>query len=371
VDEDGENGGVPGGNIRNAFLYNEDRVALNSVETLESDVLASKGVTNPNAFDGTRDPLLGVFEFNGQEITLINNHMSSRFGSTPVFGGPQPFVQAGEAEREEQAKALNEVVDGILGNDPEARVSVLGDLNTFEFTDELAEDLPGVGDEKVLTNLIDKVETDDAYSFIFDGNSQALDHIFVTDALLEDVKVDYVHVNLDFQNPASDHEPILASFEIKPDGKTIIGDADRNKLEGTNGDDLILGLDGRDKLYGRLGDDKLFGGAKRDRLFGEEGDDHLHGGTGRDVLNGGADDDRLVGRSGADTFIFEGDFGKDVIRDYQGLIDTILIIGADIDDLSLRSVDRGTWVSVDGDNAEGKFFLRNVTDVEADDFLFI
>ena len=77
VDQDGENGGVPGGNIRNAFLYNEDRVEATSFLTLESNVLTDFGVTNPAAFAGSRDPLLGVFTFNDQEITLINNHFSS------------------------------------------------------------------------------------------------------------------------------------------------------------------------------------------------------------------------------------------------------------------------------------------------------
>ena len=30
------------------------------------------------------------------DIIIVNNHFSSRFGSTPVFGGPQPFTQAAE-----------------------------------------------------------------------------------------------------------------------------------------------------------------------------------------------------------------------------------------------------------------------------------
>ena len=116
---------------------------MKEVTTLESDVLAEFGVSNPDAFDGTRDPLLGTFTFEGEDITLINNHFSSRFGSTPVFGAVQPFVQAGEAEREQQALTLNEVVDALLADDPEANISILGDLNTFAFTDALAEDAGG------------------------------------------------------------------------------------------------------------------------------------------------------------------------------------------------------------------------------------
>ena len=52
-----------------------------------------------------------------KRVTLINNHFSSRFGSDPIFGGPQIFTQGGEAAREAEAKAINEVVDAILAAD--------------------------------------------------------------------------------------------------------------------------------------------------------------------------------------------------------------------------------------------------------------
>ena len=199
MDVEGENGGVPGGNIRNAFLYLPDRVEAKEFRTLESNVLTDMGISNPNAFDGTRDPLLGVFEFNGEEVTLINNHMTSRFGSTPIFGGPQIFTQAGEAEREQQALALNEVVDALLANDPDARISVLGDLNTFDFTDELTEDLPGVG-RREGSDEPDRLQLPGTKPIPSSSRATArsLDHIFVTDALLEDAEIDVVHVNNDF-----------------------------------------------------------------------------------------------------------------------------------------------------------------------------
>ena len=58
---------------------------------------------------------------------MINNHLTSRFGSTPIFGGPQPFVQAGEIERAAQTGALNEVTDALIAcgkgnNDRPARL---------------------------------------------------------------------------------------------------------------------------------------------------------------------------------------------------------------------------------------------------------
>ena len=224
---DGTSGGVPGGNIRNAFLYNADRVKLVDFVSLSPDALEGLGVSNPNAFDGTRDPLLATFKFRGKEFTVINNHLTARFGSTPVFGGPQPFVQAGETERAAQTGALNEVVDALLagahGNAIHAsksgRIIVLGDLNTMEFTDDITDILPGTGPDRVLTNLIDGLTDDNIYTFNFEGNSQVLDHMLVTDNLLGQAQFDIVHVNVDFPRVSSavgsDHEPLVGLLDLR------------------------------------------------------------------------------------------------------------------------------------------------------------
>ncbi|NJO55523.1 MAG: hypothetical protein HC834_03250 [Rhodospirillales bacterium] len=182
-------------------------------------------------------------------MTVINNHLTSRFGSTPIFGGPQPFVQAGEAEREAQVLALHEVVRSLLDRGTDRRrpfdrpgVIVLGDLNTFEWTDDLATILPRgeAGDRPILFNLIDTIKAkktppshrfgndrrgtptaggNDAYTFIFDGNSQNLDHFFVTADLKWQADFDVVHVNVDFpridDSVGSDHEPLLARIKLK------------------------------------------------------------------------------------------------------------------------------------------------------------
>ena len=224
---DGTSGGVPGGNIRNAFFYNPDRVSLVDYVSLTPEVLADVGVTDPDAFLGTRNPLQAAFKFRGKEFTVVNNHLSSRFGSTPIFGGPQPFVQAAEANREAQTGTLNEVVDSLIdqaqGNSVHAskagRVIVTGDLNTFEFTNDIAEILPGTGSDRVLTNLIDGLSDDNVYTFNFEGNSQVLDHMLVTDNLLDGAAFDIVHVNVDFPrvdaSVGSDHEPLVGRFAVK------------------------------------------------------------------------------------------------------------------------------------------------------------
>jgi predicted extracellular nuclease len=222
---DGASGGVPGGNIRNAFLYNPARVERVDFVSLTPDVLAAAGVGNPDAFLGTRDPLVGTFLFNRRTVTIINNHLTSRTGSTPVFGAIQPFVQAGEDEREAQVQALNDYVDFLLEEDRHARIIVAGDLNTFQFTNDLVTILPG--EKPVLFNLVDLLESDrkrrfrddEVYTFNFEGNSQVLDHMLVTKNLLHRARFDIVHVNVDFPDgeglvAASDHEPIIGRFRL-------------------------------------------------------------------------------------------------------------------------------------------------------------
>jgi len=49
------------------------------------------------------------------------------------------------------------------------------------------------------------------YSYVFDGNSQALDHILVSPALLFPLpEYDSVHVNAEFTPQQSDHDPQVA-----------------------------------------------------------------------------------------------------------------------------------------------------------------
>jgi 2',3'-cyclic-nucleotide 2'-phosphodiesterase (5'-nucleotidase family)/alkaline phosphatase len=208
---DGTSGGQPGGNIRVAYLYNRERVELdeNSIQSLDAE-----------AFNDSRAPLRADFRFNGSTVTVINNHFTSRSGSSPIFGATQPFIQAGESDRNAQAEFLNRYVDEILAEDPQANVILTGDLNTFEFSPTLSK-LAGEGDEQILTNLIGKLADDNAYTYNFQGNSQILDQMLATDSLFENAEFDIVHLNADFPTQASDHEPILGRFTLKPKTFTL------------------------------------------------------------------------------------------------------------------------------------------------------
>ena len=273
--ENNLSGGQPGGNIRTAFLYDPSRVDLiaGSVETIGNQEAGSP-------FNGARLPLVADFEFNGQEVTVVNNHFSSKGGSSPIFGVDRPFEELQENpdlngsldERQAQARAVDDYVEGILADNSDANIAVLGDLNEFEFISPVDEIL---GSD--LNNLIDTIPEDERYSFIFQGNSQELDHILVSDSLVDGAKVDIVHVNSEFaetEQRASDHDPVLASFNLpgKIEVRAINGTNRPDELIGTKNKDLISGGNGKDTLFGLNGDDLLSGDNGKDTFVLGEGE---------------------------------------------------------------------------------------------------
>ena len=213
---DGADGGQPGGNIRVAYLYQPARVALiGSVERIEDD-----------AFRRSRKPLKAAFDFKGTKLTVINCHFSSKFGSQPLFGRIQPPTNGGLAQRLAQAAFIHDLVADLLTVDPNANIVVLGDLNESPFPLAPVQPPPGdvlqtlTGTPPILFNLGDAVDGDLAYSYNFQGISQQLDYLLVSSALLAlQPEFDYVHVNTEFPNQASDHDPILARLLLydRPD----------------------------------------------------------------------------------------------------------------------------------------------------------
>ena len=212
-------GGQPTGNIRVGYLYNPSRVSL------VANSLIRHGENEP-AFFNSRKPLEATFEFNGELITLINNHFRSKGGSDPLYGIRQPPLNGGEFTRVAQAQFVAGLVEQILAGDPNANVVVLGDLNEFQFLPAL-EELTG-GSDPLLHNLYDLLAEEEQYSFIFEGNSQALDHILATESLLSGAQFDAVHTNsgigdIGLSYTISDHDPLLASFVIGiPEPSTVV-----------------------------------------------------------------------------------------------------------------------------------------------------
>lgn len=219
-----------GRGIEPGFLWDADRVTL-----LEAYQMTGPGVETwfgPASPSPGREPIVGVFEFEGREITIIGNHFKSKGGDDPLFGVQWPPERVTEVQRKGQAWVVREFVNGILDADPEALVMVAGDLNDFQFgepgegPDHPLAILAGMGDEVPLTNLIELEKDAERFTYLFDGNSQVLDHMLVRPALLESlVGTDILHFNAaypaelsyDGSTPvrSSDHDPVEGRFKVK------------------------------------------------------------------------------------------------------------------------------------------------------------
>lgn len=215
-----QDGGQPGGNIRVGFLYNPDRVELSEGTkgtatqdnswTPEGDLELNPGRVQPIPMPGTRKPLAAQFEFQGEEVVVVATHLNSKGGDQGLFGQNQPPQFTSEIERIELAKAINGFIAEGLEINPELNVVVTGDMNDFEFTPAL-DALEG----DILTNKVNDVPEEDRFSYYYQGNSQVLDHLLVTNNLADNTELDMVHINSMFMEEhgrASDHDPLLAQI---------------------------------------------------------------------------------------------------------------------------------------------------------------
>jgi endonuclease/exonuclease/phosphatase family metal-dependent hydrolase len=238
-----QDGGEPGGNIRQGFLFRTDR-GLAFVDspgagsTTANSVVAgphlqySPGRIDPtnSAFSTSRKPLAGEFTFHGSRLFLIGNHFNSKGGDQPLFGRFQPPTLSSEVQRTQQAQIVNDFVDAILAADANANVIVLGDLNDFDFSTTLSTLQGGV-----LTNLYSTLPIAQRYSYVFEGNSQALDHILASSHVNAELVIfDPVHVNAEFAVQASDHDPLVARFCADATAPTLTATASPSTLSPPN-----------------------------------------------------------------------------------------------------------------------------------------
>jgi predicted extracellular nuclease len=112
-------------------------------------------------------------------------------------------------------------MEQILADDPEAYITVIGDLNSFLNT------LPiQTLEDGGLMHTFDILPEEQRYNYVYQGESQVLDHILVTPNLMDLLEqVVILHVNADYPLPdpddtsplrKSDHDPVIAIFNVLP-----------------------------------------------------------------------------------------------------------------------------------------------------------
>jgi hypothetical protein len=218
-------GGEPGGNIRVGFIYNPARVtfvdrpggdATTAVAVLAGPnnkprLSVSPGRIDPanSAWSNSRKPLVGEFVFNNKTVFVVANHFNSKTGDQPLFGRFQPPTRSSEVQRLAQATAVREFVDELQAIDPSANIVVAGDINDFEFSPTV----DALTEGGALTALMETLPVNERYSYVFQGNSQTLDQILVGGRMKTD-DYDVVHINAEFFDQASDHDPQVV--RVKP-----------------------------------------------------------------------------------------------------------------------------------------------------------
>ncbi len=202
---------------------------------LPDDVDCSTGCVEPDVH--ARSPQVGLFRVwrdgvgksTFTDLYLVNNHQSA---------GPDRRVE----QRTEQADVNAAIFEAIEAADPDTRVGVGGDLNTFPRPDDPfrpGEELFGETDqlgplyEAGLTNLYDVLieeEPASAYTFVFQEQAQTLDHLFLNDALFEELEEFRIsHTNTDWpfateqfgSRGGSDHDPLHGELDALPDVERV------------------------------------------------------------------------------------------------------------------------------------------------------
>lgn len=367
--------------IKVALIYDASRVQpLGQYAILDTSV-------DPRFIDTRNRPVLAQsFEqlSNGEVFTIAVNHLKSKGSSCADLGDPDLLDGQGNCNATRTAAIEAELdwlaTDPTLSGDPD--LLLMGDFNAYALEDPIVA-VTEVG----YTNLLADFVGPHAYSYVFEGQSGALDQAIASANLRPQVRAvsewhinaDEPHMldyNLEFNPPglyapdafrASDHDPLVIDLELstalpvptcngatatvyidaagrivggpdagQPFNGLLRGTTNNDVMVGTSRPDLIAGLGGSDIVCGLDGSDILIGSNGADQLFGGPGVDLLQGAAGNDLLDGGADSDILEGAGGADTLygadgidVIDGGAGADQL--FGGAASDVLRGGAGVD----------------------------------------
>ncbi|KAG5716733.1 hypothetical protein E4T56_gene16112 [Termitomyces sp. T112] len=237
-----EDGGKQGGNIRQAYLYRTDRLSpfpngpAGTVVSGTADQSVAVDMTsnnkpklnfNPGRIDPLNDvwktsrkPLVAQWQTKPDNKILftINVHMASKGkSSTSNWGDVRPPINGNVDQRKKQIGLVATFVQSILKVDPNANILVGGDFNEWSQAREVFKPLIDVPLTEAVPLGVPEVER---YSYVFDQNCGALDHVFASKALVScrtGVTFEHVHVNT-WANATdtriSDHDPSVGLINL-------------------------------------------------------------------------------------------------------------------------------------------------------------
>jgi uncharacterized protein len=168
---------------------------------------------------------------NGSFWFVVNHFKSKSCGTPSTTTDPDVGQGCFNLARTAQANALNSFIAKLQAGG-EADVLVMGDINSY-----LLEDPPKALEAAGLESLLKRLPASDRYSYVFNGETGALDHAYASNTLKSQVTgIGVWHINadeptvLDYNTEfktddryattpyrASDHDPVLVALTLSPD----------------------------------------------------------------------------------------------------------------------------------------------------------
>ena len=209
---DDQDGGEPGGNIRQGFLFRTDRglafvdrpggTSTNATAVVRTPPRPAADVqpgpdrarpTRRSTRAASRSPASS--RGRARPLIVVANHFNSKGGDDPLFGHLQPPVRSSESSGTQQARIVNAFARDIQ------RADVAVELRRARRPQRLRVLRDACRSSRACrcSTCTYLLPPNERYSYVFDGNSQALDHILVSPALLLPLpEYDSVHVNSEF-----------------------------------------------------------------------------------------------------------------------------------------------------------------------------
>ncbi len=211
--------------ITTGFLVRASRVAVDSVAQLGND-----DQFEPGQLTHDRPPILLRARVGNQSFALLGVHMRSRIN----LGDPRVT-----AKRQAQFRSVREELERLPSNIP---VLAAGDWNSF--AEEVT--IPG------FTNLTTRLPAAENYSYVFDGQTQTLDHIVLNNASLPLLsRIYFGRGNADSPSTTrlTDHDGVVAYFLTRPVPFTAVGIVDSTSfLTGALAPNTVFTIFGTDSI---------------------------------------------------------------------------------------------------------------------------
>jgi uncharacterized protein len=227
-------GNDPGG-IDVGFLFKTQIVTgttprLNNVITTQTGLTATflNPITNMQDTVNDRPPVVLTARINSAtgsaDVAVIVNHLRSFLGVTDATDGPRI-----RAKRLGQAEFLANLIQARQAANPNERLVVVGDFNAYEFNDGYVDVMGSIigapapasqvllaGADLVNPNLTRMVDASADYSYLFDGFTQNIDHILVSQGLINNSSArSMTHVRLNADYPETFRSDYSATSNVR------------------------------------------------------------------------------------------------------------------------------------------------------------